>query len=406
VNRLYARHRLDVRPRHLAYALGALAARDVDRAATRVEDAWPEPGAALACYSVRSGFHLLLAALDLPAGSEVLFSAVTHPDMPRIADHHSLVPVPVDLDPATLAPAVGALARCITPRSRVLVVAHLFGGHVDLEPLAAVCREHGIVVVEDCAQSYMGPPDSGDAAATVSMFSFGILKTATALGGAMLTVRDAGLRAEMRSIQSRWPVQRRRAQLKRIAQTAAFVTLTKPVPFAVLARVLGAKFDSFVNSAAHAFPPRGTAELIGRLERRPCAPLLHLILHRLETFDHDRLLARAAMGELLAVMVPRGLHVGGDALDHTHWLFPVVARDAESLVAAMREEGFDAARSASSVQPVPAPPDRPHLEPVRTRGVMSRLVFVPAYPELPPGSLARLSAALELEEGIDVHLAV
>ena len=406
MDRLYARHRLDVQPRHLAYALGALSRFDHEQAAGAVESSWPAAASALACYSVRSGFHLLLTALDLPPGSEVLFSAVTHPDMPRIAVHHGLVPVPVDLDPATLAPTSTALTRAIGSRSRLLVVAHLFGGHVDLEPVAAACRERGIMLVEDCAQAYLGPPDAGDPAATVSMFSFGILKTATALGGAMLTVRDPGLLARMRSIQYLWPLQRHRAHAKRIAQTAAFVALTRPKPFAFLARALGARFDTFVNRAGHAFPAGSTAELVRRLERRPGAPLLRLMLHRFRTFDHERLLARAAAGELFAVLIPPGLHVGGDALDHTHWLFPVAVEDAADLIAAVRASGFDAARSASSVQAIPAPPDRPELVPQTARHVMARLVFLPAYPELPPGSLARLSAALETEERIDVHVAV
>ncbi len=403
---LYARHRLDVQPRHLVYALGALGSFDQDRAAAEVEEAWPAPGAALACYSVRSGFHLLLTALDLPSGSEVLFSAVTHPDMPRVAAHHGLVPVPVDLEPATLAPTPAALARCLTPRSRVLVVAHLFGGHVHLAPLARLCRERGILVVEDCAQSFDGPAATGDGAATVSMFSFGILKTATALGGAMLTVRNPELLARMRTIQARWPVQRHRAHVKRIAQTAVFVALTRPLPYAVVAALAGARFDALVNSAARAFPPGSTADLVRRLERRPAAPLLRLMRRRLETFDHDRLLDRAASGELLALMLPHGLHVGGDAPAHTHWLFPVVTDDDAGLIATARAHGFDAARSASSVKAIPAPPGRPELEPVRAQHVMSRLVFLPAYPELPPGSLARLARALEKEERIDVRVAV
>src|SRR6266540_1014563 len=121
MNRLYARHRLDIRPAHLRHAVAALACTASTHEARELEDLWSPDRSALACYSVRSGFHLVLSALDLPAASEVLFSAVTHPDMPRIAEHHGLVPVPVDLDPATMAPTPVALARCIGARSRVFV---------------------------------------------------------------------------------------------------------------------------------------------------------------------------------------------------------------------------------------------------------------------------------------------
>ena len=399
MKRLYARHRLDIRATDLVAALTAMAAIDPDKAAREVETTWSPQGSGLACYSVRSGFHLLLTALDLPPGSEVLFSAVTHPDMPRLAEHHGLVAVPVDLDPATLAPDPTSLRGAISRRTRMVVVAHLFGGRVDLASIARAAR--GLLLVEDCAQAFQGPEYMGDPLADVSMFSFGILKTATALGGALLTVRDPHLLARTRHIQARWPVQRRAGQLKRAAQTAAFVALTRPLPYALVARLtarLGIDFDRLVNSAARAFPAGSTAQLVRRLEQRPGAPLLHLMAHRLLTFDHVRLMARGGSGERLAAMLPSGWHVGGAAPDHTHWLFPVVSDHAEALIAAARAAGFDAARSASSVKAIPAPIDRPELDPMWARYVMERLVFLPAYPEMPDGSLTRLATAMEGQE--------
>jgi len=104
---LQSRHRIDIRLRHFAYALSACVwARDPEAIGARLVGAWSPSGQGLACRSVRSGFHLLLDALGLNAGDEVLVSAVTHPDMVRILEAHGLVPVPVDLDIATLAPDV------------------------------------------------------------------------------------------------------------------------------------------------------------------------------------------------------------------------------------------------------------------------------------------------------------
>ena len=93
--------------------------------------------------------------------------------------------------------------------------------------------------------------------------------------------------------------------------------------------------------------------------------------------------------------MPEGAHAGGFGLDHSHWLFPVVCDDPAALIAAARAAGFDAARSASSVNAVAAPPGRQELEPGCARHVMSRLVFLPAYPELPAGALENLRAAVE-----------
>jgi perosamine synthetase len=403
MNRLYARHRLDIRPEDLLFGLAAIGASDPDRAAWEVEDLWSADGSALACYSVRSGFHLLLATLDLPRGSEVLFSAVTHPDMPRLAEHHGLQAVPVDLDIDALAPRPELVARALTPKTRMLVVAHLFGGRVDLAPLVDICRHHGVLLVEDCAQAFRGPADTGDARADVSMFSFGLLKTATALGGALLKVRDLSLLDRMRFRQLGWPLQKRSAHARRIVQTAALVALTRPVPYSLLERAAAASgkdFDRIVNSSVRAFPAGSTAELVRRLELRPGAPLLRLLEHRLRHFDSDRLDARAAAGDALAAMLPEGMHVGGRGLDHTHWLFGVVASDPDATIDALRASGFDAARKASSVCAIAPPADRPELEPRCAREAMSRLVFLPAYPELPEGSLEHLASAME---GVESH---
>lgn len=396
MKRLYARHRLDIGPADLAAAAATLPASDHDRVAEDVEQRWSGDGSGLACYSVRSGFHLMLRALELPHGSEVLFSAVTHPDMPRIVQQHGLVPVPVDLDPASLAPHPEALLRAVGEQSRMLVVAHLFGGHVDLAPLAGVCGRNGILLVEDCAQAFDGPRDTGDPLADVSMFSFGILKTSTALGGAMLTVHDHGFLERMRQLQRRWPVQKRSAHLKRIAQAAAFAALTRPALYALIARgaaTSGVDFDHLVSSAVRAFPGGSSAELVTRLEQRPCAPLLSLVAHRLRTFDRARLAARAAAGERLAAMLPPGMHIGRSALHHTNWLFPVVTDRPQALIDSVRAAGFDAARAASSVSAVPAPAGRPELDPACARDMMSRLVFLPAYPELPAGALEAIADA-------------
>jgi dTDP-4-amino-4,6-dideoxygalactose transaminase len=401
MKRLYARHRIDLRPADLAAGFAAMAATDPDRAASDAEQLWAPDGSALACYSVRSGFHLLLTSLGLPSGSEVLFSAVTHPDMPRIAEHHGLRVLPIDLDLDTLAPRPELVLHALTPETRMLVVAHLFGGRVDLAPLAEICRRHGVLLVEDCAQALRGPDDTGDPLAIVSMFSFGLLKTATALGGAMLRIRDQRLLDLMRFNQAQWRVQKRAAHLRRLVQAAAFVTVTRPVPYGTvvgLATAAGMDFDRFVNASVRAFPAGSTDELVERLELRPGAPLLRLLEHRLRNFDEERLAARASSGESLAEMLPRGAHIGGASLDRTHWLFPVVSSRPDEVIRMSRSLGFDVARKASSVFAIAAPADRPDLEPRDAREAMSRLVFLPAYPELPVCSLEQLAFAMEGEK--------
>jgi perosamine synthetase len=392
---LQPRHRLDIRLRDFAYALLSAAwARNPDRLTARVEAGWSPGGQALACRSVRSGFHLLLDSLALPAGSEVLVSAVTHPDMVRILEAHGLVAVPVDLDVATLAPRLELAERLMTARTAAILVAHLFGGRVAMGPVRAFAERHRLQVWEDCAQAFTGA-GGGDSNADVSMYSFGALKTCTALGGALMKVKDASLLARMRAAHCRWPLQARSDYATSVLKFLAFTLVTRPLPYGVLAalhRALGRDFDITINGSVKAFRP---GRLLPQLEVRPSAPLLATLTYRLQTFDNPRLRRRAAAGAWLNAHLPGNLTLAGHGMEsRTHWLFPVISREPDQLILACRQAGIDAARGASSVTLVPAPRDRPEADPAAARQMMAGLVFLPAYPELSRRSVMRLVAAV------------
>ncbi len=184
----------------------------------RAEAYFSEGGDTIAAYSVRTGFDLLLQALELKPGDEVIFSALNVKGMVRIVKEAGLVPVPVDLDLAHMGPSLKRLKAAVTRRSRVFVAAHLFGTRLDLDPLFAFARSKGIVAVEDCAQAFNGRDYPGSPAADLNMFSFGPIKTATALGGALIRVRPKPLRDKMRAIHGTYPLQPETKQRKRIVQ--------------------------------------------------------------------------------------------------------------------------------------------------------------------------------------------
>ena len=389
--RLHPRLRLDISFAALAFAARACVAARRRGRERRVLQAWGD-SRAFVCLSVRSALELLLDALQLGEGDEIAFSAITHPDMVRIAEARGLRALPVDVDPESLTPDVEALERALGPRTRVLVVAHLFGGSVDLGPAAEVARRHGALVAEDCAQSLRGPNDRVDPNADVSLFSFGSIKTATALGGAIVHVADGGLAERMRWIQNAWPVQGRREYCARVAKFAVLRALGRPHVYRLFASslaVLGRELDAVVNGSVKGFPG---PDLQRRIRRRPSAPLLALLERRLRRFDHARLDARARAGERIARSLPE--HVrrpGRRSIGPTHWVFPVLAADRGALVSRLRLAGFDAATATSSIAAVAAPPDRPDLEPTKARRALEQIVFLPVYPELGAIELDRLA---------------
>src|SRR5690349_5623078 len=107
---MWVRKRLDIDWPSLAFAcLQAMRAHPSPNANGLLQQIYGSQG--LPCLSVRSGWDLLLQALALPPGSEVLMSAITVPEMAAIARHHRLCVIPIDLDPASAAPSLDSLIR-------------------------------------------------------------------------------------------------------------------------------------------------------------------------------------------------------------------------------------------------------------------------------------------------------
>jgi len=389
---LYSRKRIDISWTDLAAGLAGCV-RSFDRASLeRGIEAVFGRGQALCCLSVRSGFDLYLAALGLPAGSEVLVSALTIPDMVRILERHELVPVPVDFELETLVPSRQALLRAASPRTRAVLVAHLFGARLDLDPLVACARERGWLVLEDCAQAFAGDAFRGSVGADVSMFSFGPIKTATALAGGVLRVPDEDLLGAMRSAQAALPLASTRAFALRCMKYAGLKALsTAPLYtlFALACRLPGRELDDVVGSLTRGF---GGTSLFEKIRRRPSRALLALLHRRLALFDEQRLRRREQLGATLAEGLPETLgQLGRAAPAHTHWVFPVVAADPAALVRALRGAGFDATRKATL--DVVRSPDG-EREPSVTVDLAEHLVYVPVYPELSERAFTRLTEAL------------
>lgn len=365
---------------------------DPERAQAAVEagaDALARDGRhSLASLSVRSGFDRLLATLQLPPGSEVLVSAVTIRDMIAVIEQHGLRAVPVDVDADSLHVDEAALAASLTPRSRMLLVAHLFGSRMPLDGLLAFARRHGLLLVEDGAQAYTGDGWFGEPACDVSLLSFGPIKTATALGGALLRFVDPDLRDRVRAAQARQPLQATRAFAQRVGKYALLKALTGRAAYSLFyraCRALGVDHDALINRSVRGFPG---GELFLRIRHRPCAAQSRLLLRRLRGYPQARVAQRAQRGQRLLAALP--LARPGRALaDSSHWVLPVLSADPPRLVAGLLACGFDATRGASSLYAVPGdtPPGAGDL-----RRVMAAVVYLPA-PES-ERDLRRLSEAL------------
>ncbi len=374
------------------------------RAAAKVESAWRTARGNLACLSVRSGFDALLSVLQLPAGSEVLVSAVTIRDMTRIIEAHGLIAVPVDVDHQTLAVSRAALERALSPRTRMVLVAHLFGSRMPMRDVVEFSNKNNILLIEDGAQAYTGDGWRGDISSDVCLFSFGSIKTATALGGAVMTFRDTVLRDRVRDAMSAWPLQGRVSYCARLLKYALLVLLGYRPCYTVFASAMALLRVDRERLLAASVRGFAGGEFLAKIRRRPSMPLLALLHRRIRQgvqpavgrrAERARQLAALLGAESLSVVRP-----GATAAWHSHWVFPIVHPRADALIAYLQSHGFDATRGASSMAVVAATQSERRAS--KAEQLFARLCYLPAHEGMRARDIERLAAAVRAFEADDL----
>jgi dTDP-4-amino-4,6-dideoxygalactose transaminase len=98
--------------------------------------------------------HLTLRALDLGPGCEVIVPANTFVATVEAVVLAGARPRFADVDPDTLLVTTETIEAAITPRTRALIVVHLYGQTPDMDAILACARRHGLTLVEDAAQAH------------------------------------------------------------------------------------------------------------------------------------------------------------------------------------------------------------------------------------------------------------
>lgn len=150
-----------------------------------------------------AAIHLALAALGIKPGDEVLVSTLTNMATFFAVMYQGATPVPVDIEPDTFNIDPGLIESRITPRTRGILVVHLFGHPVDMQPVMDIARRHGLFVVEDCAEAH-GATYRGKKVGSLGVagcFSFYANKIITTGEGGMVTTNDDALAGKMRVLK-------------------------------------------------------------------------------------------------------------------------------------------------------------------------------------------------------------
>ncbi|MGE4102833.1 MAG: DegT/DnrJ/EryC1/StrS family aminotransferase [Pirellulales bacterium] len=110
--------------------------------------------AAWACSSGSAAVHAAVAAIDPEPGDEIVTTAVT--DMGALTPilYQGAIPVFADIDPLSYNVTAETIAAALSPRTKAIIVTHLFGNPCEMGPIMELARARGIPVIEDCAQAF------------------------------------------------------------------------------------------------------------------------------------------------------------------------------------------------------------------------------------------------------------
>ena len=344
-------------------------------------------GAGLHAIAVANGtdaIELALRAAGIGPGDEVITTPLTAVPTVCAIERAGAKPVFADIDPVTCNLDPEAFRAAITPRTRAILVAHLFGSRLDLRDIAAMARHRGIALWEDVAQGFAADGFPGDSQADISFFSFGMIKAQTAIGGAILRFRDPELAERCRTLHAQWPEQSTIGFRKKLFRAATLQLMSNRTLFTAISMATsgtGLDLDAWLSRSTRGFDQTAFFE---QLRKRPCGTLVELLHRRLTRINRLWLARKTQLAEDYWRLLPPHVLLGREAVFPTRWVLPIVSSDPQRLQSRLTKQGFDATRRASQLRVVPVAGAFPEWTVPRAAEWVSQLVYLPLHPALRP----------------------
>ena len=211
---------MDIRKDFLSLSRPAIGDEEVEAVAASLRSGWITSGPrvaeleerfreftgaphAVAVSSATAGLHLVLTALGIRRGDEVVTPSMTFASTVNQVALAGAVPVFADCDYGTLQAPPEEITGRITRKTRAVIPVHFAGAPVDLDPIREAADRAGVPVIEDAAHavgtSYRGKAVGGHG--NTAIFSFHPIKNITTGEGGMVTCYDEGLARKLRLLR-------------------------------------------------------------------------------------------------------------------------------------------------------------------------------------------------------------
>lgn len=158
---------------------------------------------AVSCTNGTVALHLALLALGIGPGDEVIVPTLTFVATANAVRYCGARPVFVDSEPETWNMNPALIEGKITPRTKAIIVVHLYGHPVDMNPILSLARRRGLLVVEDAAEAHgaLYKRQVVGSMGHIATFSFFGNKVISTGEGGMVVTDDAELADRVRQLK-------------------------------------------------------------------------------------------------------------------------------------------------------------------------------------------------------------
>jgi dTDP-4-amino-4,6-dideoxygalactose transaminase len=168
------------------------------------EHAWAETCGTSHAVGVGNGMdaiEIALRSLDIGPGDEVITTPMTAFATVLAILRAGATPVLADIDSETALLDLNSVLRCISPKTKAVILVHLYGQIRDMDKWSSFCNERDLFLIEDCAQAHLASWQGGVAGSfgKAGAYSFYPTKNLGALGDAGALVTDDSKIAERAS---------------------------------------------------------------------------------------------------------------------------------------------------------------------------------------------------------------
>ena len=414
--------------------------------------------------SVRSLLDLYLSVKSYPTNSEIII--IPPLNIKGIIDiityTHNLKVVPIDLpDQNVIGIDLNRVREAITKKTVAIMIVHPFGKMAISTPnmkylSQEICKKYNLDLLEDCAECFSAntynPNTDTNQYATASFYSFGFIKTATSLGGAIAyfpsEIGTSNHNKNLNAYTDDIPTQMKDLQnVRRLAQTQSNILFLSKVMKAMLIKffsdtphlvgitaqlcqLLGRDYGEFVTSLIKAFPDDQSSDSktfsfqhnsrMTKIRQTPSIALLALLHRRLQHYQYNKIQQRIKRCEEVVHLMRKKDLVESERVQlpqtyakdlhnneliyqpsNLFWLFPILVDKPDEVTRVMMEHGFDVPQGTSQLGCIESflMKDRNNeVHCTYAREMMKKVLYLPiaSKKDISSDEIQRMVAALDL----------